>query len=295
MAFAMVLSFAYPKALNAVTLPEVVGMDISAFSSQTIDGSPVNGRVFDGKDITILHYFATWSADCIREIKYMQQAFESYAGNINVLGILHQDGTSTPQKAMQLFDEYGIEYQCILPDSVLTELITQYNFIPQTFFVSSRGIVLEHFPGTFTGYDSIEQRIEYWMGSSGQVYTIEFRDGLTGLYISQQSVVVGGDAIPPDPPVHPGYTFDGWRGNYNNVSSSGVVLAMYQNSGAAPELGDVDVDGRITITDALITARFALQLIESPSTELYGDMDDDGMIGITDALIIVRKALQLIP
>lgn len=292
-----VFPLASPTATNAVTLPEVVGMNISSFSSETMDGLPVNGSIFEENVITVLHYFATWSADCIRELRYMQRASEDYSGSVKVYGILHQDGTSTAQEAMRLFAEYGIEYQCILPDEVLTELITRYNFIPQTFFVSSAGVVLEHFPGTFTSYDSVSLRIENLLNSAIEpVYTIEFLDGLTGLFISSQTVTEGSDAVPPVPPVHPGHDFDGWEGEYSHVSASGVVLAMYRATGdTAPLLGDVNVDGRITILDALLTARSALNLFESPSVELYGDVDGDGSIGLRDALIITRAALHLIP
>ncbi len=55
--------------------------------------------------------------------------------------------------------------------------------------------------------------------------------------------------------------------------------------------GDVDGDGNITMADATITARMALNLIE---TTPAADYDGNGTVNMSDATMIARKALNLI-
>ena len=50
-------------------------------------------------------------------------------------------------------------------------------------------------------------------------------------------------------------------------------------------LGDVDGDGTVTISDALMIMRNAMQLLEfTPAQAAAADMDGDGLITVEDAL-----------
>lgn len=58
--------------------------------------------------------------------------------------------------------------------------------------------------------------------------------------------------------------------------------------------GDLDDDGEITVTDALIALRIAAKLAtETPEMIAVGDTDADGHITVTDALAILRVAARL--
>ena len=62
-----------------------------------------------------------------------------------------------------------------------------------------------------------------------------------------------------------------------------------------PKDGDVDGDGKTTVSDALLVMRAALDLMEfNEAQKLHGDVDGSGTIAVTDALIIMRVALGLI-
>lgn len=58
-----------------------------------------------------------------------------------------------------------------------------------------------------------------------------------------------------------------------------------------PELGDADGDGVITIADATLIARMALNLVASVPA---ADFNGDGSINMADATLTARKALNLI-
>jgi hypothetical protein len=59
--------------------------------------------------------------------------------------------------------------------------------------------------------------------------------------------------------------------------------------------GDLDGNGAIEISDALISLRIAVKLDpETPSALSHGDMNKNGIIDLSDALYILRKAIGLI-
>ncbi len=58
-------------------------------------------------------------------------------------------------------------------------------------------------------------------------YTVEFVDGVTDEVIDTQSVAAGEDAEPPVPPVHEGYTFKEWDGDYTAISRFTTITAVY--------------------------------------------------------------------
>lgn len=60
-------------------------------------------------------------------------------------------------------------------------------------------------------------------------------------------------------------------------------------------IGDVDGDGVVRVSDAVLIMRCALGLIEfTPEQILCGDVDGDGVIKIADAVMVVRIALGLV-
>lgn len=59
-------------------------------------------------------------------------------------------------------------------------------------------------------------------------------------------------------------------------------------------LGDVDGDGTVTISDALMIMRNAMQLLEfTPAQTAAADMDGDGLITVEDALTALRAAITV--
>ena len=59
--------------------------------------------------------------------------------------------------------------------------------------------------------------------------------------------------------------------------------------------GDVDFDGAITVTDALIALRFAAKLaVPQQADYAVGDMDSDGSLTVTDSLAILRIRARLV-
>lgn len=75
----------------------------------------------------------------------------------------------------------------------------------------------------------------------------------------------------------------------DNVAYSG-------DSGETPvePNGDVDGDGTVTVTDALLALRIAMGIVEPTEDQLaMGDLDGDGTISATEALTIMRMAMGI--
>ena len=204
-----------------------VGTDVSAFSSTDIEGNPIDGSVFSEYSASVVCYFAMWSPDCLDQLALLQSIREENA-DYGVFGLLLVDATSTVQSALEYMNGEGYTFTVFVCDETWQSIVDESVFIPQSFIVSSSGIVVEAWQAAFQSSDILRERLAFW---------------------------------------------------------AGTVLAD----------GDVDLDGEVTIQDALIVLRCALGLLE-PSQEylLHGDADGSGALDIGDALRILRMALGLV-
>ncbi|MBQ7061484.1 MAG: Ig-like domain-containing protein, partial [Clostridia bacterium] len=74
-----------------------------------------------------------------------------------------------------------------------------------------------------------------------------------------------------------------------------IFVPGYTQEPVAYIPGDVDMDGSVTVTDALIALRFAMGIVSlSDLQQEIGDMDADGTVTVTDALTILRIAMSII-
>lgn len=85
--------------------------------------------------------------------------------------------------------------------------------------------------------------------------------------------------------------FLGWFVNGSLVSTEYEYVHEGGGEVIACFAGDANGDGRITVSDATTTARYALSLIEAQSTLSMMDANANGVIEIADAVMIARFAL----
>ena len=125
-----------------------------------------------------------------------------------------------------------------------------------------------------------------------ETYTVTFVDSIDNSVIGTsefESGYVLAQTDFPTAPVHEGYTFVGWDVPEGTaVNDDLTVTALYQQN-VLP--GDAKGDGIISIADATLVARMALNLVESVPA---ADFDGDGSITIADATLTARRALNLI-
>ena len=86
------------------------------------------------------------------------------------------------------------------------------------------------------------------------------------------------------------YVFYGWDKPLDNVTADMSVYPEYLL------LGDVDLNGEVTSSDALLLTRYVSGLIELGERNLFaGDVDRNGEPSSADALLILRYCMELIP
>ena len=103
----------------------------------------------------------------------------------------------------------------------------------------------------------------------------------------------------------PGNSFCGWYAvdgtllstnveiNRNDFDGVNDFIAKFTAS-TPGGIGDVDGDGAVRVSDAVLIMRYALGLIEfTPEQILCGDVDGDGFVKVADAVMVVRIALGL--
>ena len=103
-----------------------------------------------------------------------------------------------------------------------------------------------------------------------------------------------------------GNSFSGWYAvdgtllstnieiNRNDFDGVNDFIAKFTAS-TPGGVGDVDGDGVVRVSDAVLIMRCALGLIEfTPEQILCGDVDGDGVIKIADAVMVIRIALGLV-
>ena len=104
----------------------------------------------------------------------------------------------------------------------------------------------------------------------------------------------------------PGNSFCGWYAvdgtllstnieiNRNDFDGVNDFIAKFTAS-APGGVGDVDGDGVVRVSDAVLIMRYALGLIEfTPEQILCGDVDGDGFVKVADAVMVIRIALGLV-
>ena len=146
-----------------------------------------------------------------------------------------------------------------------------------------------------------------------QFIDVTFIDGVTDEIIGEQHIPYGADAVLPIPPVHEGYVFSYWQGDYTDITTPTIITAVYEqlpdagspkptySAEPTPEptpvpqypAGDADGNGIVEINDALLVLRYALGLYENDIIPICCDLTGDGSIQIDDVLLILRISMEL--
>ncbi len=83
--------------------------------------------------------------------------------------------------------------------------------------------------------------------------------------------------------------------NFSSVINSETVLIARFSGGAEPVLpGDIDMNGEVAVSDAILALRAAMGIYELNAEEFVaGDMDGSGSVTVSDAVLILRTAMGI--
>jgi hypothetical protein len=121
-------------------------------------------------------------------------------------------------------------------------------------------------------------------------FTVTFVDW-NGTVLDTQTVAYGEAATAPAAPERQGYVFTGWDVGFDNITADITVTAQYRL--AATLRGDVNCDGVVDVTDALLALRYVMGIASVTEQGIVnGDMNDDGVLDSTDAVLIMRQIMD---
>ncbi|MBO4384866.1 MAG: hypothetical protein J5854_05555 [Clostridia bacterium] len=128
-----------------------------------------------------------------------------------------------------------------------------------------------------------------YLESKGYTFTVFLVDSVW------QSVVDQSVFIPQSHIVsNAGVIVESWQATFSSADKIVERLDLYAADVQAPD-GDVNADGSVDATDALIVLRMAMGIIPVTQDALrHGDMDGSGTLEAADALIILRMAMGII-
>ena len=309
-----------------------VGDDISATVSPYLEEGGFESEDyfltiddFASHYITFINIWSNGCGPCVSEMPYFQQIHEEFGDQ----GVLVVGGCTTwisgnfAQEYTYL-QQHGYTYINVIPDDTLRNLYYHNNYVPQTFIVNSQGIVVD-FIGGGTTYNTLVQKIQYWLsiyGGDQEDHTVTFVDGLTNEVIETQTVQHAHAAVYPQAPVHEGYNFTGWTpeslpmvledttvvANYNAQvyrvrfydSYDNTMLkqqfVMYGQAATPPDVPEhpgytfIGWDKDYTV----ITGPTDIYTVYQQGAGEPGDVDGNGTVNANDALMILRAALHII-
>ena len=128
---------------------------------------------FASHKLTLINIWSNGCGPCHIEMPYLQRIHEEYGdqGILVVGGVTTWIGGNFAQEYDYL-QSHGYTYMNVVPDDVLLSLYQHNNYVPQTFIVSSEGIVID-FIGGSSNYETFVQKIGYWTDISAPDPTSE--------------------------------------------------------------------------------------------------------------------------
>ena len=109
------------------------------FTTTDLDGNIVDESIFDGYDLIVLNFWAYWCGPCKEEMPALEQLHQSYP-NILLLGIIVDESDMDSTRAV--IESAGVTYRILYPGGDLETLACHCQYIPTTFFVNAKGLLL---------------------------------------------------------------------------------------------------------------------------------------------------------
>ena len=154
----LLTSACLPAYAGGVPARGAAGICVSGFSAQCIDGSVLYGQVFTEYEASAVTYFATWSADCLRQLD-MLAAIKAAHPEYGVFGLLRVDATSTPEAALAIMTERGYDFPVMICEGDWQAVAEDAFVIPQTFIIDRSGVIAEAWQAAFSSAQVLLARL----------------------------------------------------------------------------------------------------------------------------------------
>lgn len=154
----LLTSACLPTYAGGVPARGAAGICVSGFSAQCIDGSVLYGQVFTEYEASAVTYFATWGADCLRQLDILA-AIKAAHPEYGVFGLLRVDATSTPEAALAVMTERGYDFPVMICEGDWQAVAEDAFVIPQTFIIDRSGVIAEAWQAAFSSAQMLLARL----------------------------------------------------------------------------------------------------------------------------------------
>ncbi len=147
---------------EANSQPDIEGANLRdkpapTFTLVDLSGKRVSLSQFRGHPV-IVNFWATWCGPCKLEMPWFEEMNQKYKGQgLVILGLSQDEGTSTDDIAKAV-KKIGVTYTILQPDESVPKLYGGVDYLPETFYVDTKGKIVEETAGAPTR-DEIEADI----------------------------------------------------------------------------------------------------------------------------------------
>ena len=140
------------------------GKKAPGFTLLDTAGKKVSLSDFKGHPV-VVNFWATWCAPCKLEMPWFEEFSKRYKDQgLVVLGLSEDDG-ATKEDIASAAKKIGVSYTVLLPDTAASKAYGGVDYLPETFYISAAGVVVEETAGAPTK-DEMEADIKKAIGAS---------------------------------------------------------------------------------------------------------------------------------
>jgi cytochrome c biogenesis protein CcmG, thiol:disulfide interchange protein DsbE len=134
-----------------------IGNAAPDFELKTLDGKSIRLSELQGKKV-ILNFWATWCPPCQAEMPEMQNFYEKYNKDVEVLAV-NLTSQDSRDKVDSFIKEYGLTFPVVLDEEGDVLKLYKISPIPTSYIIDSEGIIRDKYVGPMT-YDQMVEFTE---------------------------------------------------------------------------------------------------------------------------------------
>ncbi|HLY64772.1 MAG TPA: redoxin domain-containing protein [Chloroflexota bacterium] len=149
-AIVSLLGYAALHGVSGGRTSALLGKPAPEFSYATFDGQPIDLASLRGKPVMV-NFWGSWCVPCKDEAPVLAQAWQTYQGTgVQFLGVSIWD---KPDAARSFAQNAGAVWLTGLDNDGKIAIDYGVSGVPESFFISRDGVLIDRFPGPFVGSD----------------------------------------------------------------------------------------------------------------------------------------------
>ena len=125
----------------------LIGQKAPGFTLTPVGGgAPVSLESLRGRPV-VLNFWATWCVPCFEEHPVLNQAARAMTGQAHFFGVIYEDEEA---KVQAFLKKQGSSYPSLLDDTGKTAIAYGVYGVPETYFVSPDGVIVDKYVGPLT-------------------------------------------------------------------------------------------------------------------------------------------------